>query len=80
MPEDGFGSTALASATKIQNAGLEEVYDWRYNTFYGMGKQIVTIWNTFLSGDLSVADLTSQLQGLSDKVKADPSIKKFTLQ
>ncbi len=80
VPEDGFGSTALASATKIQNAGLKEAYDWRYNTFYGMGKQIVTIWNTFLSGGMSVADLTTQLQGLSDKVKADPSVKKFTVQ
>ncbi|GAA1901009.1 N-acetylglucosamine/diacetylchitobiose ABC transporter substrate-binding protein [Lapillicoccus jejuensis] len=79
VPDDGFGSTALASATKIQNAGLSEVYDWRYNTFYGMGKDIVTIWNTFLSGGSSVQQLTSSLQGLSDKVREDPSIKKFSV-
>ncbi|WP_295692561.1 N-acetylglucosamine/diacetylchitobiose ABC transporter substrate-binding protein [Lapillicoccus sp.] len=79
VPADGFGSTALASATKIQNDGLSEVYNWRYDSFYGMGKQVVTIWNTFLSGGMTSADLAKQLQGLSDKVKADPSVKKYTV-
>ena len=79
VPEDGFGSTALGSATRIQNAGLSEVYDWRYNTFYGMGKDIVTIWNTFLSGGMTSADLATKLQALSTKVKNDDSVKKFTV-
>ncbi|MEO3935236.1 N-acetylglucosamine/diacetylchitobiose ABC transporter substrate-binding protein [Dermatophilaceae bacterium Soc4.6] len=77
VPEDGFGSTALASATRIQNAGRDEAYGWRYIALYGLGKQIATIWNTFLSGRMPVAELTSQLQGLSDTVMADPGVKKF---
>jgi N-acetylglucosamine transport system substrate-binding protein len=34
------------------------------------------VWNTFLAGDSSVAELTKGLQGITDKVAKDDSIKK----
>ncbi len=77
VPADGFGSTALASATKIQNAGESEAFTWRYSAFYAMGKELKTTWNTFLSGQMSAADLATKLQSMSDKVREDPAVKKY---
>ena len=77
VPADGFGSTALASATKIQSDGEKEVYTWRYDAVYAMSKGQKTNWNTFLSGGMSSSDLLSTFQSVSDKVRDDPSVKKF---
>lgn len=79
VPTDGFGSTALASGTKIQNDGGDEVFTWRYDSYYGMNSDIVTLWTSFLSGNIKSAELATKLQALSDKVKNDSTIKKFTV-
>lgn len=77
VPADGFGSTALASATKIQTDGEKEVFTWRYSAVYAMSKELKTTWSTFLSGGTTAADLAKKLQSMSDKVRDDPSVKKF---
>ncbi|MDR2381332.1 MAG: N-acetylglucosamine/diacetylchitobiose ABC transporter substrate-binding protein [Bifidobacteriaceae bacterium] len=77
VPADGWGSTALASATQLaEKAGdnaLPFLMDWA-NISYGINT--LTQWNSFLSGDLSVDELIAQLQKLSDDVANDPSIEK----
>jgi N-acetylglucosamine transport system substrate-binding protein len=37
----------------------------------------LVVWNSFLAGDASVAELTSRLQEITDKVREDDSIKKI---
>ena len=76
VPADGFGSTALVSqSTLLTNAG-DKVFSWNFVDLYGMNTDQLVVWNTFLSGKSSVAQLTSGLQGITDKVANDSSVTK----
>jgi len=77
VPADGFGSTALVSQTKMLNAAGSNVFTWGFDAFYGMNNDHLVLWNTFLAGKSSVAQLTSGMQGVSDKVRNDSSVKKI---
>jgi N-acetylglucosamine transport system substrate-binding protein len=79
VPADGFGSTALVSQTKMLNAAGANVFTWGFDAFYGMNNDHLVLWNTFLAGKSSVAQLTSGMQGVSDKVRNDSSVKKITV-
>ena len=37
------------------------------------------IWNSFLDGQLSTADLTTRLQEITDNIRNDDAIEKFTV-
>ena len=76
VPADGFGSTALVSQSKMLDAAGKNVFDYKFVTRYGMNKDMLVVWNSFLSGQADVAGLTSGLQGITDKVAADSSIQK----
>ena len=68
MPADGFGSTALVSqSTLLENAG-SNVFSWNFVDLYGLNTDQLVVWNTFLSGKSSVAQLTKGLQDITDKV------------
>ena len=76
VPPDGFGSTALLSQIKLlKNAG-SNVFSWNFVDLYGMNTDQLVVWNTFLSGGSDVATLTKGLQGITDKIANDSSIKK----
>ena len=76
VPPDGFGSTALKSQIKLlANAG-SNVFSWNFVDLYGMNTDQLVLWNTFLSGGSDVATLTKGLQGITDKIRNDSSIKK----
>jgi N-acetylglucosamine transport system substrate-binding protein len=83
VPADGYGSTALASAMAlIENAGDNT---WSYasggfTTYYAMGNDLLAAWNSFLSGELDVAQMTSTLQGISDKAANDPAVTKVAYE
>jgi N-acetylglucosamine transport system substrate-binding protein len=76
IPDDGWGSTALASEAKLLNeAGantMPSLLEWA--STYGISA--LTEWNSFLSGDLTVEELASQLQKMVDDAAADSSIPK----
>jgi N-acetylglucosamine transport system substrate-binding protein len=76
VPADGFGSTALQSQIKMLEAAGTNVYSWNFIDLYGMNTDQLVLWNTFLAGDSSVAELTKGLQEITDKVAKDDSIKK----
>ena len=63
MPADGFGSTALVSQTKMLGDAGQNIFSWQFVDYYGMNKDQLVLWNTFLDGKSSVADLTKGLQG-----------------
>jgi len=76
VPADGFGSTALVSqSTLLEKAGTN-VFSWNFVDLYGMNQDQLVVWNTFLSGKSSVAQLTKGLQDITDKVANDSSVTK----
>ena len=77
VPEDGFGSTALVSQTKMLEAAGENVFTYNFISLYGMNKDMLTVWNSFLSGKADAKKLTEGLQGITDKVANDDSVKKI---
>jgi N-acetylglucosamine transport system substrate-binding protein len=69
VPPDGFGSTALVSQTKMLDAAGTNIFDWEFASLYGLNTDQLVIWNSFLSGQASAAQLTAQLQKISDGAK-----------
>jgi len=80
VPDDGFGSTALVSQIKMIEAAGENVYSWKFVDLYGLNTDQLVLWNTFLQGGSSVAELTKGLQEITDKTANDDSIKKVEVQ
>ena len=76
VPPDGFGSTALQSQIKLLASAGTNVFSWNFVDLYGMNTDQLVLWNTFLSGGSDVATLTKGLQGITDKIANDSSIKK----
>jgi len=80
VPADGFGSTALVSQTKMLGDAGQDIFSWQFVDYYGMNKDQLVLWNTFLDGKSSVADLTKGLQGITDKVAKDSSVTKIEIK
>jgi len=80
VPEDGFGSTALQSQSKMLDAAGDNVFTIKSTNLYGMNSDQLPIWNTFLAGGMTVEEITKQLQALVDKVKNDSSVTKIEIK
>lgn len=80
IPEDGFGSTALQSQSKMLKDAGANTFGLRFVTYYGLNKEQLVLWNSFLGGQSDAATLTTELQKISDRVKNDSSIKKITVE
>lgn len=76
IPDDGFGSSALKSQKKMLDDAGDKVFTWNFIDTYGLKDDMVTAWNSFLSGKKSVAELTKAMQKTTDKVRKDPDVKK----
>ncbi|MEV7631185.1 N-acetylglucosamine/diacetylchitobiose ABC transporter substrate-binding protein [Microbacterium sp. NPDC089318] len=80
VPEDGFGSTALVSQSKMLEAAGDNVFTIKSTNLYGMNSDQLPIWNSFLGGGMTVAELTKQLQAIVDKVREDSSVTKIEIK
>ncbi|MFC6706284.1 N-acetylglucosamine/diacetylchitobiose ABC transporter substrate-binding protein [Flexivirga alba] len=80
VPAGGFGSTALQSQIKMLDAAGSHIFNVRFVSLYGTVQDQLVPWNSFLSGQLDAAGLTKALQGISDKVRNDSSVKKVKIQ
>lgn len=69
VPADGFGSTALLSQSELLAAAGSDTFTYKFNGLYGLNTEQLVVWNSFLEGDTSVADLTSGLQGIADNAR-----------
>ena len=76
VPADGFGSTALQSQVKLLDAAAANVFSWNFVDLYGTNTAQLVLWNTFLQGGSSVAELTKGLQKITDDIAKDDSVKK----
>jgi N-acetylglucosamine transport system substrate-binding protein len=79
VPASGFGSTALVSQTKMLDAAGSNTFNYQFVDYYGMNTDQLVPWNSFLSGQLDVAGLTSALQDITDKIANDSSVKKLKI-
>jgi len=80
IPDDGFGSTALVSQTKLLEGAGTNIFSWIFTDYYGMNTDQLVLWNSFLDGKSDVATLTKGLQGITDKVAKDSSVKKIEVK
>lgn len=80
VPEDGFGSTALVSQVEMIAAAGTGMFTIQSFNLYGMNSDQLPIWNSFLDGKMTVADITKQLQDLTDKIRNDSSIEKIEIK
>jgi N-acetylglucosamine transport system substrate-binding protein len=76
IPDDAFGSTALASQVKMLAAAGTNTFRFTTIGIYGMNTDQLVVWNSFLAGKTDAKGLTAGLQKIMDKVANDPSIKK----
>jgi N-acetylglucosamine transport system substrate-binding protein len=79
VPDDGFGSTALVSQTKMLSAAGSNIFNYQFVDYYGMNTDQLVVWNSFLSGQTDAAGLTKGLQQITDKIAKDSSVKKLTI-
>lgn len=77
VPKDGFGSTALVSATDLLEQAGTNAYAWDFTDAYPFGDDKGRVMNDFLSGGMSVADALSELQKASDRIREDDTIVKI---
>ena len=80
VPEDGFGSTALVSQVEMIAAAGTGMFTIKSFNLYGMNSDQLPIWNSFLDGKMTVAEITTQLQALTDKIREDSSIEKIEIK
>ncbi|GAB3390483.1 N-acetylglucosamine/diacetylchitobiose ABC transporter substrate-binding protein [Humibacter soli] len=70
VPADGFGSTALVSQAKMLSDAGNNIFDYEFSSLYGLNTDQLVIWNSFLSGQATAAQLTAQMQKISDNAAA----------
>lgn len=80
VPEDGFGSTALVSQSKMLADAGPDVFSWNFVNLYGINRDMLVVWNSFLAGATDVAGLTKGLQDITDNVLNDSSITKVVVK
>lgn len=79
VPEDAFGSTALAAQIDMLEAAGEQTFSWNMVSTYGMTGEVNVLWNSFLSGESDAATLAAGMQALFDRIREDESIEKIVI-
>lgn len=79
VPEDAFGSTALAAQIDMLEAAGEQTFSWNMVSTYGMTGEVNVLWNGFLSGQIDAAALATGMQELFDRIREDDSIEKLEI-
>lgn len=78
VPTD-LNSSALDSQTRLLADAGENVFSWRFAEYYGLNVEQGPLWASFLSGELTAAALAAGLQALTDRVRNDPSVERYTV-
>ena len=80
VPEDAFGSTALASVNELIQGAGEDVFTFNFRDWYGTGTDMKPLWTEFLGGDIGADECLERSQEIIDKIREDDSIEKFDVQ
>ena len=76
IPEDAFGSTALADQVSMLEAAGTDTFNYNFVATYGMTADVNVLWNSFLAGDSDAAALAEGMQALFDRIREDDSVEK----
>ncbi len=79
VPEDAFGSTALASQVAMLEASGEDSFSHNFQAVYGVTDTVNVLFNSFLSGQSDAAALTTGMQELFDSIRNDDGVEKITV-
>src|SRR5699024_7676621 len=79
IPEDAFGSTALASTDEMITAAGEDTFHFNYRAWYGPGADAVAVWTESLNCDLTACRPRERERGRIDAVGGDNSTHNFHL-
>ena len=71
-------STSLASQTALLADAGEHVFDWRFTDYYGLGEDTNEVWGRFLRGRIGASELAERMQALTDAVREDPTVDRYT--
>lgn len=80
LPEDAFGSTALASVNAMISAAGDNTFSYNFMDWYGMGTDIKPLWTSFLNGDKTAEQVVQESQALMDAIREDDKIEKFDVK
>ncbi len=78
VPAD-LSSSALTSQTRMIADAGDDLFSWRFATHYGLTADLNPLWARFLDGRLSAEALAEQTQALTDKVRTDPEVERYTV-
>lgn len=78
VPTD-LKSSALDAQTRLLADAGENVFSWRFAEYYGLNVEQGPLWSRFLAGDMSAAALADGLQALTDRVRNDPAVERYTV-
>ncbi|WP_380165316.1 N-acetylglucosamine/diacetylchitobiose ABC transporter substrate-binding protein [Jannaschia sp. R86511] len=79
VPEDAFGSTALAAQIDMLEAAGDQTFSWNMVSTYGMTAEVNVLFNSFLSGESDAAALATGMQELFDRIREDDAIVKIEI-
>jgi len=79
VPEDAFGSTALAAQIDMLEAAGDQTFSWNMVSTYGMTAEVNVLWNSFLSGESDAGTLAEGMQALFDRIREDDAIVKIEI-
>ncbi|WP_299038439.1 N-acetylglucosamine/diacetylchitobiose ABC transporter substrate-binding protein [uncultured Pseudokineococcus sp.] len=76
IPEDAFGSSALASQVAMLDAAGTDTFNYNFVQTYGMTADVNVLWNSFLSGASDAAALAEGMQAMFDRIREDDAVVK----
>lgn len=79
VPEDAFGSSALAAQIDMLEAAGDQTFSWNMVSTYGMTAEVNVLFNSFLSGESDAAALATGMQELFDRIREDDAIVKIEI-
>jgi N-acetylglucosamine transport system substrate-binding protein len=79
IPDDGFGSSALASVMRSLDSADDNTFNWalpaKSFSYYGIDHAVPLI--SFLGGDITAKEYLAMVQAMSDAVAKDTSVTKI---
>lgn len=75
---DASGPLLKAQTRLLADAG-EDVFSWRFTTHYDVRAQHQAAWTSFLKGEIGATAVAERLQEVSDSIRNDPSVERYTV-
>lgn len=69
----------LKAQTRLLADAGEHVFSWRFVNHYGLTAEHNELWRKFLSGTVKATELAEKLQAISDRVRTDPDVVRYTV-